>query len=453
MKKSVLVVSGFMNSALGDVIAPTVAITSTESNGTFENPIPLTFTLSEIATDFAVGDITVGAGGSVGNFAGSGTSYTADLTVTSAGATITVDVAGDAFHDGAGNGNTAATQFSITSGLLLKDEFTTDDDAPMTTPRTAEPGPGTMTVIDTGNQLSTMAGKLHAASATGTGDPRAYGSVKVRAAGLAGISKVTTNSAIIWGWHSATSAYPQKGAFQKNGTTLQLIPGSAVGVVAANTDYETAIVLRSAGAFFLIKGGAFTDWTLLYVNKILTDANVYHGFAAVAGTMDVYYDIEANLGAPWNSDYGIATARTASAGVGDTITSTADAVIESTWTAVTGETYELSVRRTDDDNRWIIRGSQGDSTIKLIKVEAASESEVGTAACAFTNGLAARFIVVTAGDTIAVYTDDSYRYIYYASATFNNTATGVKTSHAAANLTAYPRTISGAALTELIRPL
>jgi hypothetical protein len=71
----------------------------------------MTFTLSEASTDFAIGDITVG-NGTAGNFAGSGTSYTCDVTPTEAG-NVTVDIAGDSFHDAAGNGNTAAEQFVI----------------------------------------------------------------------------------------------------------------------------------------------------------------------------------------------------------------------------------------------------------------------------------------------------------------------------------------------------
>jgi hypothetical protein len=112
-----------------DTTRPTVAITSSESSPSFSNPIPLTFTLSEASVNFAVGDITVGAGGSIGNFAGSGTSYTADLTVTTAQATITVDVAEGAFTDAAGNTNTAATQFSITGRQIHHGRRRTPDDS------------------------------------------------------------------------------------------------------------------------------------------------------------------------------------------------------------------------------------------------------------------------------------------------------------------------------------
>ena len=55
-----------------------------------------------------MGDIAVG-NGSASNFAGSGASYTADITPSGAG-NITIDIAAGVAQDGAGNGNTAAPQ-------------------------------------------------------------------------------------------------------------------------------------------------------------------------------------------------------------------------------------------------------------------------------------------------------------------------------------------------------
>ncbi|MEZ4705111.1 MAG: Ig-like domain-containing protein [Bdellovibrionota bacterium] len=94
-----------------DTTGPTVSISSSESSPTNTSPIPVTITFSESVTGFVVGDITVG-NGSASNFAGSGTTYTVDVTPSSDG-TVTVDVAGGVAQDAAGNSNTAATQFSI----------------------------------------------------------------------------------------------------------------------------------------------------------------------------------------------------------------------------------------------------------------------------------------------------------------------------------------------------
>ena len=99
-----------------DETAPTVAITTGTSDPT-SGVFQVTFTFSEDVTGFSLGGITVG-NGSAGNFAGSGDSYTADITPASDG-TVTVDVNAAVAQDAAGNDNTAATQFSIESDSSL----------------------------------------------------------------------------------------------------------------------------------------------------------------------------------------------------------------------------------------------------------------------------------------------------------------------------------------------
>ena len=100
-----------------DTTSPTVAITSTttgvsDGSTTSDATINLTFTTSESTTDFVVGDITPG-NGTLTDFTGSGTSYTATFTPTGQGA-CTIDVAGNTFTDGASNNNAAAAQFNWT---------------------------------------------------------------------------------------------------------------------------------------------------------------------------------------------------------------------------------------------------------------------------------------------------------------------------------------------------
>ena len=98
-----------------DKSSPTMTITSsTVSSGDKSNDasIALTFTSSETTTNFAESDITA-SGGSISNFSGSGTSYSATFTPGAAGATA-IDVAAGAFTDASGNNNTAASQFNWT---------------------------------------------------------------------------------------------------------------------------------------------------------------------------------------------------------------------------------------------------------------------------------------------------------------------------------------------------
>ena len=96
-----------------DTTPPTMTITSsTVSSGdtSNESSIALTFTASEVTTDFVESDITV-SGGSLSNFTPSSTTvYTATFTPSGIG-TNTIDVAAEVFTDAVGNNNRAATQF------------------------------------------------------------------------------------------------------------------------------------------------------------------------------------------------------------------------------------------------------------------------------------------------------------------------------------------------------
>ena len=78
-----------------------------------DSSLSLTFTTSASTTDFAAGDVVV-SGGTLSNFSGSGTTYTATFTPSAVGAT-TIDVASSTFTNAStGVDNTAATQFNWT---------------------------------------------------------------------------------------------------------------------------------------------------------------------------------------------------------------------------------------------------------------------------------------------------------------------------------------------------
>ena len=95
---------------------PTMTITAAEvSDGgtSYDSTLSLTFTSSESTTDFAAGDVTV-SGGTLSNFSGSGTTYTATFTPSALGAT-TIDVTSGVFTGTTSLcSNTAATQFNWT---------------------------------------------------------------------------------------------------------------------------------------------------------------------------------------------------------------------------------------------------------------------------------------------------------------------------------------------------
>jgi hypothetical protein len=88
-----------------DTVLPTIAITSAQSWLKAGETASIAFTLSETATDFISTDVTA-TGGTLSNFAGSGTSYTATFTPTANSTTNgVVSVASNKFTDAAGNAN------------------------------------------------------------------------------------------------------------------------------------------------------------------------------------------------------------------------------------------------------------------------------------------------------------------------------------------------------------
>ena len=121
-----------------DVNPPTITV-GRSGSGTLRagQTASLTFVLSESATNFVVGDVTV-SGGTLTGFAGSGASYTATFTLTATGtSTASVSVAGGVFTDAAGNSNTASNSLSIAY----------DTDAPTVT--VGRSGSGTLRVGQT----------------------------------------------------------------------------------------------------------------------------------------------------------------------------------------------------------------------------------------------------------------------------------------------------------------
>ena len=99
-----------------DNTSPSLTITSEAANNTTDEEFDVIFTFSEKSINFELSDITV-SGGTLSNLQTSDSIfYTATLTTT-LGTPVQIDVAANVATDLAGNGNTAATQFTIITDL------------------------------------------------------------------------------------------------------------------------------------------------------------------------------------------------------------------------------------------------------------------------------------------------------------------------------------------------
>ena len=199
--------------------------------------------------------------------------------------------------------------------FLFNDEFLTDEAAPLTSPRTAEPGPGTGVVVDTGNNVTIAGSKFVVGGVAGNGDPGYSNDVIVtRAQGIALYGVHNTGGKLRVGFDgSKSSSLIDELAFAWNSSIeLRIFDDSnetsTIEILTADTDYKTAVILRSAGAFFAIKGGTeFSDWTLVWIAIANTTASLFGQFSRLTAGASVHDNMRVSqLSGPWLTDSGIA---------------------------------------------------------------------------------------------------------------------------------------------------
>ena len=169
---------------------------------------------------------------------------------------------------------------------------------------------GSLTVIENDGTLACSSNKLAftAQSTPAWGDQGIYSNSVTKTLGytlLGTINKDATNKYALVAWEDDTSyaystsqhyLYFRAAIIQTN--TDWLVSGSQeIGVYAASTDYQFAIVLggydssevpwRSGetaanydyGAAFFVKGGTYTNWTLLWKHRLNNTSTLYAHFA------------------------------------------------------------------------------------------------------------------------------------------------------------------------------
>lgn len=322
---------------------------------------------------------------------------------------------------------------------LLRDEFTTDRAAGAVNGTAAEPGPGVRVVSDSGSRYSITGGIGNVVSGSGSyGNPAAYYDVAVaRAAGRLLKTRITV---VNWsaaqfpmGWSRTTTANwtgfaNVAHAFITIGSALSAAGnagnGSSVTSVLTNgAEYQLAISLRAVGAIYMIKGGSYSNWSLLWLSTTDNTATVYaawcnsaavfthdsfrvpgnlwlptplasDGFGSAFGTTDGLGHAEGIAGGvgssvTWTTHAGTIVATSAKAqasalsgGVANATlsTSTKNVFVKAKLTRSAG-TVGLELRRTDDDNKLF---TEHDGTNCYLKQRvAAVETTLITAAAAY----------------------------------------------------------------------
>ncbi len=359
---------------------------------------------------------------------------------------------------------------------LLRDEFTDTRAAGSVNGTPAMPGPGTRTVVDTGNNLS-LSGGVMTYGRTGDTDPGIWFDLLSRSAGRVLLAHANFDHINNW-YHPLAFDDNQSGGpgedylRQKGGSIRVPAANVPVGAVSASIDYYLAIVLRSSGSFSFIKGGAFTNWTLLWFHS-LSSANGYlcivedalqvgsanvssyirvpdalwlpvplvsDGFIDSNGTsLDAHATdgaghaegVAGGIGAggsglSWTEDVGdwdIQSNRANPDGVGSPTVDVgeADVVIDAVVQANHTKVGHV-LRWSDSSNYWIVRVSTSDNEIQIYEVNATVATK--RASTAVTINLATDYDLrsIAYGQTIDAYVDGGDKATY-GSAALNETVT------------------------------
>lgn len=340
---------------------------------------------------------------------------------------------------------------------LLRDDFTTDAVAPLSSPRTAEPGPGTLTLTDTLNRLSVASGELSKAGADNVGwtDPRVVTtSSYARLAGRAllfNLNQVSSNQ-VMGGWHTNNSGgssgkyqiYPTGAGTVRvrlGGTDFQVSSVNALG-----TSYQYALILCSTGCFFFRKESGI--WTLLWVDNAGADTPLWGHI--VSGGSDWKADNLRVLDLPqihpaWSDSYGIATQRIAGAvSAGQTFTHEANGILVWTQTAVpSADGTRVRFRVQDSANYWLIT-INASGNIALNEVVAGVSTQRAAVGAVVASGH--RIVVIFDGTTIRGYSNNVLRWTYSSASNFQSATSGevntLGTGGAVSDVVAYPRDVS-----------
>lgn len=272
-------------------------------------------------------------------------------------------------RNAAGPGPWSAGVTVMTALYGVNDTYTTDRAAGAINGTATEPGPGgNRTAIDTLNRLSLSSSVLISASQSDLSladNIVRYASVArvagravkiLRKKGSSGNSIVTggftANASQITGGHTLRTAWVGSSTLDVDGGI-----GTGYSEVASN-DYEWDIVLQDPGAYYFVKGGAFTSRTLFFVETTNTATPLYpalnfYRYTSIVGVDGFDYVRVADLPAPFTTAQGIATLSVASPSVTD-YTGTADQVLDLTLTAPGSITTEAGIiyRKLDASNYW-----------------------------------------------------------------------------------------------------
>src|SRR3989339_692377 len=230
-----------------------------------------------------IGDITAAVATGIEGFRLTDTADNTKLAYTWTGSGLLMDIPGLASTNLLTNGT---FETDITTGgytqYTLNDQFTTDRAAGSVNGTSSEPTGGTRTVVDTNSELSISSGKLNfVTGANGWTTPGIWYPSVTREAGkvFIGSIDVTTGDNAQIGFDTNLTGDASTGHifYYQSANNLFLYSNGlrAIGETYTNGTYILALVLRASGPYYYLKGGIYSNWTLIWQDSVGSAATLY----------------------------------------------------------------------------------------------------------------------------------------------------------------------------------
>jgi hypothetical protein len=293
---------------------------------------------------------------------------------------------------------------------LFRDEFTTDDAAPITSPRTCEPGPGTLTAAFQAGDQSISGGVLRFAATANL--PQSRSGTRTLEAGDAYFVKhwYSGASRLMFGINSA--ALGDTPRWYVNSTVLTAYQGDGTSVsfgvvLSAETWYSLLMVARSVGTFH-IKDGEL--WWVDTTNDTRTSRVLGISRSnAGAGNMDQRFDNASIIDLPdngyseWDEDFSTVTDSESAPANSTYFDHVADCHITSTFTFEAGKYYYIYFRGVTGLASWnrlrCLTGGGAD-------LASHSGGTYWSSGGVFSDGVEYKIDIVCEGSTVKVYVDN-----------------------------------------------